>query len=68
MFLNGTGMYRFAPCARVRPCVPCVSRLPPVSFYRLAGMAIERERERGSLPPGARRAYRARSLSQAGNG
>ena len=22
------------PCARVRPCVPCVSRLPPVSFYR----------------------------------
>ena len=62
MFLNGTGMYRFAPCARVRPCVPCVSRLPPVSFYRLAGMAIERERERGSLPPGARRAYRARSV------
>jgi hypothetical protein len=22
------------PCACVRPCVPCVSRLPPVSFYR----------------------------------
>ena len=21
------------PCACVRPCVPCVSRLPPVSFY-----------------------------------
>ena len=28
---------RCVPCARVRPCVPCVpfvSRLPPVSFYR----------------------------------
>ena len=27
-------MIRVPVCARVRPCVPCVSRLPPVSFYQ----------------------------------
>ena len=26
--------YRSRTCARVRPCVPWVSRLPPMSFYR----------------------------------
>ena len=28
------------PCARVRPCVPCVSRLPPVSFYRYCDSCV----------------------------
>ena len=36
----GVFLYRYStglcdPRARVRPCVPCVSRLPPVSFYRI---------------------------------
>ena len=29
-------------CARVRPCVPCVSRLPPVSFYRYSSGPFQR--------------------------
>ena len=48
------GVILFPLCAarvsRVCPvCVPCVSRLPPVSFYRFkdTGMANEREREPG---------------------
>ena len=32
--LDGCEVRLCDPCARVRPCVPCVSRLPPVSFYR----------------------------------
>ena len=32
--LDGCEVCLCDPCARVRPCVPCVSRLPPVSFYR----------------------------------
>ena len=35
--LDGCEVRPCDPCARVRPCVPCVlcvSRLPPVSFYR----------------------------------
>ncbi len=36
--LSETLIYRIRLCAFVRPrvpCVPCVSRLPPVSFYRI---------------------------------
>ena len=29
-------------CPRVRPCVPCVSRLPPVSFYRYGVSRVSR--------------------------
>ena len=29
-------------CARVCPCVPCVSRLPPVSFYRYSSGPFQR--------------------------
>ena len=32
--LDGCEVRLCLPCARVRPSVPCVSRLPPVSFYR----------------------------------
>ena len=32
--LDGCEVCLCDPCARVRPCVPCVSRLPTVSFYR----------------------------------
>ena len=32
--LDGFEVRLCDPCDHVRPCVPCVSRLPPVSFYR----------------------------------
>ena len=32
--LDGCEVRLCDPCACVRPCVPCVFRLPPVSFYR----------------------------------
>ena len=32
--LDGCEVRLCDPCARLCPCVPCVSRLPPVSFYR----------------------------------
>ena len=32
--LDGCEVRLCGPCAFVRPRVPCVSRLPPVSFYR----------------------------------
>ena len=34
-------------CDRVRPCVPCVSRLPPVSFYRFSFYYLPVKRHRG---------------------
>ncbi len=33
--LDGCEVRLCGPCAFVRPRVPCVSRLPPVSFYRV---------------------------------
>ena len=38
--LDGCEVRLCDPCACVRPCVPCVSRLPPVSFYRYCDSCV----------------------------
>jgi hypothetical protein len=41
--LDGCEVRLCGPCAVVRPrvpCVPCVSRLPPVSFYRYRSVTL----------------------------
>ena len=52
---TGTVLVRFvcvlrvSVCPRVRLCVPCVSRLPPVSFYRNSSVRHQCERRRTIL-------------------
>jgi recombinational DNA repair protein (RecF pathway) len=38
--LDGCEVRLCDPCARLCPCVLCVSRLPPVSFYRYSTQGV----------------------------
>ena len=37
--LDGCEVRLCDPCARVRPCVPCVSRLPPVCHFTVTELS-----------------------------
>ena len=56
--LDGCEVRLCGLCAFVRPrvpCVPCVSRLPPVSFYRYRYVVSPSKSARESAPPSRRR-------------